>query len=99
MKVATLRDGTRDGALVVVDSGLLHYAPVSQVNTLQSALDNWRYYAPLIDAACENLNRHQSKTPSAFHSANCESPLPRAYQWMDEVLAKFRKTDELLMPQ
>ena len=47
MKLATLRDGTRDGTLLVVSRDLKlalkadHIAP-----TLQSALDDWDYCAP-----------------------------------------------------
>ena len=45
MKLATLRDGTRDGALIVVDSSGTRFVPASAVaKTMQDALDRSTAY-------------------------------------------------------
>jgi fumarylacetoacetate (FAA) hydrolase len=47
MKLATLKDGTRDGTLVVVSRDLALAVPVPQDRpTLQAALDDWSRFAP-----------------------------------------------------
>jgi fumarylacetoacetate (FAA) hydrolase len=53
MKLATLRNGTRDGQLMVVSRDLTRGLPVPQIAaTLQRALDDWARLSPrLLDAA------------------------------------------------
>ncbi len=83
MKLATLKDGTRDGQLIVVSRDLTRYTPVTDIaETLQEALDNWAEVQPQLAATCEMLcaGKIESK---AFDQSACESPLPRAYQWLD----------------
>ena len=47
MKLATLKDGTRDGRLVVVSRDLTRYSDACHIApTLQAALDNWANVAP-----------------------------------------------------
>jgi hypothetical protein len=47
MKLATLKDGSRDGRLVVVSRDLSRYQHVPKISaTLQHALDNWDLVAP-----------------------------------------------------
>ena len=42
MKLATLRNGSRDGQLVVVSRDLARALPVQRIAaTMQEALDNW----------------------------------------------------------
>ena len=49
MKLATLRDGTRDGTLIVVSRDLKHAVKADHVApTLQDALDDWNYLSPLL---------------------------------------------------
>lgn len=83
MRLATLKDGTRDGKLVIVNDSLtrcteaVHIAP-----TLQAALDNWAKVAPKLEVLAESLSN--DAVPSLrFHEHNAMSPLPRAYQWAD----------------
>ncbi len=46
MKLASLKAGGRDGALVVVDRALTHCLPMPEVApTLQAALEDWDRYA------------------------------------------------------
>jgi len=83
MKLATLKNGTRDGRLVVVSRDLSRCTDASAAaRTLQQALDDWSRAAPRLQdiaAALEN----NSVPSERFHERHCESPLPRAYQWAD----------------
>lgn len=83
MKLATLRDGSRDGRLVVVSRDLAHAAPVPQIKTLQEALDDWEAIAPDLALLSAQLNEGRIAGTLAFNPADCLSPLPRAYQWAD----------------
>ena len=83
MKLATLKNGTRDGQLVVVSRDLTRYTDASfLVPTLQAALDGWARIAPHLEAMAESLE-HGSVPSLRFHEHDAESPLPRAYQWAD----------------
>ena len=82
MKLASLKGG-RDGHLVVVSKDLCRMLEVPGIAaTLQDALDNWMECAPKLAAAYANLCADAS-SGSPFDQAQCESPLPRAYQWVD----------------
>ncbi|MER8727495.1 fumarylacetoacetate hydrolase family protein [Mesorhizobium sp. M0195] len=83
MKLATLKDGTRDGKLVVVSRDLTRFTDASfLVRTLQAALDDWLRIAPHLAAMAESLENNA--VPFArFHEHDAHSPLPRAYQWAD----------------
>ncbi|TKD35605.1 MAG: fumarylacetoacetate hydrolase family protein [Mesorhizobium sp.] len=83
MKLATLKDGTRDGKLVVVSRDLTRFTDASfLVRTLQAALDDWSRIAPHLATIAESLENNA--VPSArFHEHDAHSPLPRAYQWAD----------------
>ena len=83
MKLATLRNGARDGRLVVVSKDLTKCTDAARiVPTLQAALDNWAVYAPQLAALAEQVELGSVPT-FRFHEHDCESPLPRAYQWAD----------------
>lgn len=83
MKLATLRNGTRDGRLVVVSRDLTRCTDASfLVPTLQGALDDWSRIAPHLEALAESLG-HGAVPSDRFHENDALSPLPRAYQWAD----------------
>ncbi|MGE3361961.1 MAG: fumarylacetoacetate hydrolase family protein [Rhizobiaceae bacterium] len=83
MKLASLKNGMRDGKLVVVSRDLTRYTDASfLVPTLQAALDNWTRIAPHLESLAESLE-HGSVPSARFHEHDAESPLPRAYQWAD----------------
>jgi fumarylacetoacetate (FAA) hydrolase len=83
MKLATLKDGTRDGKLAVVSRDLTRYTDASfLVRTLQAALDDWQRISPHLAALAESLE-HGSVPSARFHEHDAHSPLPRAYQWAD----------------
>lgn len=84
MKLATYRDGSRDGQLVVVsrDLALAHYA--SGVATrLQQVLDDWSFLSPQLEEISQTLNHGKVRHAFAFEPEKCMAPLPRAYQWAD----------------
>ncbi len=100
MKLASLKDG-RDGQLVIVSRDLSKAADAGDIApTLQAALDEWDVTAPQLAARYEMLNAGQIES-FAFDQAECDSPLPRAYTWMDgsaylnhvELVRKARGAD------
>jgi fumarylacetoacetate (FAA) hydrolase len=83
MKLATLKDSTRDGRLVVVSKDLTRCSEVGHIaRTLQAALDDWEHVAPRLAAVAEGLETG-SQPSIRFHEHDAASPLPRAYQWAD----------------
>lgn len=84
MKLATLKDGSRDGQLMVVarDLKTAHIAD-GIVPTLQAALDDWGFIAPQLAELSLSLNEGRARRPFDFDPAKCMAPLPRAYQWAD----------------
>ncbi len=83
MKLATLKDQTRDGRLVVVSDDLTQCSDVPHIaRTLQAALDDWDHVGPRLERVAEGM-RTGSQPVQRFHEADAASPLPRAYQWAD----------------
>ncbi|MDG3085270.1 fumarylacetoacetate hydrolase family protein [Vibrio hannami] len=90
MKLATRKNGTRDGLLMVVSKDLkqcvaateifhaMHLAP-----TMQVALDNWEKVVPQLEELYNALNKGEVSEGEEFDPHHLESPLPRAYQWAD----------------
>jgi fumarylacetoacetate (FAA) hydrolase len=93
MKLATLRNGTRDGALAVVSRDLSKAVVASQVlhaaGTLQQLMDNWDSTQPLVAQIQDDLNRYAESGRGVpldvvdFDIRSCAAPLPRAFQWAD----------------
>jgi fumarylacetoacetate (FAA) hydrolase len=89
MKLATYKDGSRDGQLVVVsrDLSTAHYA-TGIANKLQQVLDDWNFLSPQLQDLYDALNRVGDATSSAskarhafpFDPQQCMAPVPRAYQ-------------------
>jgi fumarylacetoacetate (FAA) hydrolase len=83
MKLATLKNSTRDGRLVVVSRDLTRCSEVGHIaRTLQAALDDWEHVAPRLQRVAEGLETGAQPT-MRFHEHDATSPLPRAYQWAD----------------
>ncbi len=84
MKLATLKDGSRDGQLVVVsrDLTLAHYA-TGIASRLQQVLDDWGFMSPQLQDLYDALNQGRARHAFPFDAAQCMAPLPRAYQWAD----------------
>lgn len=105
MKLATLKEGGRDGTLVVVSRDLAVCASAPQAApTLQAALDDWRSCEAELRELYRLLNFRQLDRARPFDPSAAASPLPRAYQWADgsaylhhaELVRKARKAE---MPQ
>ena len=84
MKLATYKDGSRDGQLVVVsrDLATAHYA-TGIAARLQQALDDWNFISPQLQDLYETLSSGKARHAFPFDPAQCMAPLPRAYQWAD----------------
>jgi len=86
MKLATLRDGSRDGSLAVVYRDLTKAAvaetPVAGLGTLQQLIDNWPSMQPAVASIYAQLNeftgggRSPPFATMAFKEGNCGAPLP-----------------------
>ena len=84
MKLATLRNGTRDGQLIVVNRELTQAVAVPKIApTLQAALDDWARVSAQLTAVSDALNRGDLRAASPFEQQWTMSPLPRAYHWVD----------------
>ena len=84
MKLGSLKEGGRDGTLIVVDRELKRAVRANDIApTLQKALDDWAKAAPKLAALAEQLR--DDKAPGSFEldTAALAAPLPRAYQWAD----------------
>lgn len=101
MKLATLKDSTRDGRLVVVSRDLTRCSEVGHIaRTLQAALDDWAHVGPRLANVAEGIETGSQPT-MRFHEHDATSPLPRAYQWADgsayvnhvELVRKARGAD------
>ena len=84
MKLATYKDGSRDGQLVVVsrDLSTAHYA-TGIAQRLQQVLDDWNFMAPQLEDLYQTLNNGKARHAFPFDPKLCMAPLPRAYQWAD----------------
>ncbi len=101
MKLATIKNGTRDGQLVVVSRDLTRASEATGIaNTLQAALDDWQRLSPRLLTLAEQVENRTVPT-FRFREHECESPLPRAYQWADgsaylnhvELMRRSRKME------
>jgi fumarylacetoacetate (FAA) hydrolase len=84
MKLGTLKQGGRDGTLIVVNRALTRAVrATSVVPTLQKAIEDWPIVSPQLGKLSDQL--HEGKAPGAFDldTAALAAPLPRAYQWAD----------------
>ncbi|WP_457281465.1 fumarylacetoacetate hydrolase family protein [Polaromonas sp. P5_D5] len=84
MKLATYKDSSRDGQLVVVsrDLSTAHYA-TGIAGKLQQVLDDWNFMSPQLQDLYETLNQGKARHAFPFEPSRCMAPLPRAYQWAD----------------
>jgi fumarylacetoacetate (FAA) hydrolase len=84
LKLATLKDGSRDGRLVVVSRDLARAVDARPVAaTMQAAIERWSATQPLLKAIYEELNAGRATGSFAFDPAQAMAPLPRAYQFVD----------------
>ncbi len=83
MKLATLRDGTRDGRLLVVrGDGQAAIPAPAPWRTMQQALDDWEAARPALAATAAELTG-DGLEGLAIEPERLMAPLPRAYEWVD----------------
>ncbi len=102
MKLATYKDGSRDGQLIVVSRDLTsaHFA-TGIASRMQQLLDDWNFLAPQMQDLYVTLSQGRARHAFEFVPAMCAAPLPRAYQWADgsaylnhvELVRKSRKAE------
>ncbi|MDO9400345.1 MAG: fumarylacetoacetate hydrolase family protein [Polaromonas sp.] len=104
MKLATYKDGSRDGQLLVVsrDLATAHYA-TGIANKLQQVLDDWNFLSPQLQDLYDTLNAGKTRHAFPFEPVQCMAPLPRACQWAAGTayinhVALMRKARESEMP-
>jgi fumarylacetoacetate (FAA) hydrolase len=84
MKLASLKEGGRDGTLIVVDRDLGNAVRATGIAaTLQAALDDWSRAAPRLNALSEELNANGAQGAFALDPGALAAPLPRAYEFVD----------------
>jgi fumarylacetoacetate (FAA) hydrolase len=84
MKLGTIRNGTRDGKLVIVSRDLTRAVSAEAIApTMQAALDDWKNAAPKLVHLYDELNANRVAGAFDFDESAAEAPLPRAYQWID----------------
>jgi fumarylacetoacetate (FAA) hydrolase len=103
VKLATLRQGGRDGQLAIVSRDLTQCELVPDIApTLQAALDEWDRVSPRLAERAAALDRGSATAHEMpFDPVKCMAPLPRAYHWVDgsayvnhvELVRKARKAE------
>jgi fumarylacetoacetate (FAA) hydrolase len=84
MKLATLKQGGRDGTLTVVSRDLKRAVNANDIApTLQAALDDWSNTAPRLNSLFEELQAGNADGAFDLDMTALASPLPRAYQFVD----------------
>ncbi|RYZ70940.1 MAG: FAA hydrolase family protein [Lysobacteraceae bacterium] len=84
MKLGSLKEGGRDGTLIVVSKDLTRAVRAEGIAaTLQAALEDWSNLAPRLNALSESLNRGEADGVFDLDSNALAAPLPRAYEFLD----------------
>ena len=98
MKLATLKDGTRDGQLVVVSQDL-HTAAIADAiaPTMQRVIEDWPFYAPQLHALYLALNTGRARRAFGFDPTHCMAPLPRAYRFANFGASSGSERADLLL--
>ncbi len=84
MKLGSLKEGGRDGTLVVVSRDLQTAVRADGIApTLQRALEDWDALAPRLNALSEELNAGRAAGAFDIDMHLLAAPLPRAYEFVD----------------
>ena len=84
MKLASLKQGGRDGTLIVVSRDLTKAVVAEGIaHTLQQALEDWHNTAPRLNALSEDLNAGRAANAFALDMNALAAPLPRAFEFVD----------------
>jgi fumarylacetoacetate (FAA) hydrolase len=84
MKLGSLKQGGRDGTLIVVSRDLQHGVQATGIApTLQRALEDWSNVAPRLNALSDALNEGSADGAFPLDVMQLAAPLPRAYEFVD----------------
>ncbi|WP_395710873.1 fumarylacetoacetate hydrolase family protein [Reyranella sp.] len=84
MKLGSLKEGGRDGTLIVVDRALRRAVRATGIApTLQKALDDWVAVSPRLAELAQRLAEDKAPGTFTFDTKLLAAPLPRAFQWAD----------------
>ena len=84
MKLGSLKEGGRDGTLIVVSRDLQHGVRATGIAaTLQAALEDWQRVAPRLQALSDSLNAGDADGVFDIDTQALAAPLPRAYEFLD----------------
>ena len=84
MKLGSLKEGGRDGTLVVVSKDLTKAVRATGIApTLQRALEDWQNVAPRLNALSESLEAGDADGVFDLDMQALAAPLPRAYEFVD----------------
>ena len=84
MKLGSLKEGGRDGTLIVVSRDLSKAVRATGIApTLQRALEDWETTAPRLNALYASLNEGDADGVFDLEMSALASPLPRAYEFVD----------------
>ena len=84
MKLGSLKEGGRDGTLVVVSRDLSRAVQATGIApTMQRALEDWSNVAPRLNALYDALNDGSADGAFDLDIAKLAAPLPRAYEFVD----------------
>ena len=84
MKLATLKNGSREGRLVVVSRDLRLAVDAAQLaGTMRDAIDNWARVEPGLQVLSVALNAGKAANAFAFDATQAMAPLPRSHQFVD----------------
>ncbi|MBP8175391.1 MAG: hypothetical protein KAX74_03385, partial [Sphaerotilus sp.] len=95
MKLATYKDGSRDGQLVVVSSDLTTAHHASAIaSRLQQVLDDWSFLSPQLQDLARTLDEGRARHAFPFDPRMCMAPLPRACRAVEVQLGDESGGDE-----
>lgn len=84
MKLGSLKEGGRDGTLIVVSRDLARGVRATGIAaTLQAALEDWSNAAPRLNALYQALNEGKAEAAFDIDMKALAAPLPRAYEFVD----------------
>jgi fumarylacetoacetate (FAA) hydrolase len=84
MKLASLRDGSRDGVFVIVSDDLCQAVAANSVApSLLAALESWSEAEPALKTLSTQLAEGTVSGAFSLDGRTFESPLPRSYQFLD----------------
>ena len=84
MKLGSLKEGGRDGTLIVVSRDLSRGVRATGIaDTLQRALEEWETTAPKLEQLSTALNEGRAEGAFDIDFAALAAPLPRAYEFLD----------------